>query len=63
MIRDRKLAYGVIPVLWIMCGLLVAIHASALALAADLAAAERAFALDSGETAEVDTRAERMGWY
>jgi len=46
MIRDRKLAYGVIPVLWIMCGLLVAIHASALALAADLAAAERAFALD-----------------
>lgn len=46
MIRDRKLAYGVIPVLWIMCGLQVAIHASALALAADLAAAERAFALD-----------------
>jgi hypothetical protein len=36
----------VIPVLWIMGGLLVAIHASALALAADLATAERAFASD-----------------
>jgi hypothetical protein len=46
MIRDRKLAYGVILVLWIICGLLVVIQASALALAADLAAAERAFASD-----------------
>jgi hypothetical protein len=46
MISDRKLAYGVIPVLWIICGLLVAIQSSALALAADLAAAERAFASD-----------------
>jgi hypothetical protein len=44
MIHDRKLAYGVIPALWAIVGVLIAVQSSALALAADLAAAERAFA-------------------
>jgi hypothetical protein len=46
MIHDRKLAYGVIPALWAIVGVLIAVQSSALALAVDLAAAERAFASD-----------------